>query len=204
MRATARQGFTLIEFIVAVAVFAAMAALAYGALNQTLFNSELMRVRMDRLAALQKTVRVLSEDFMQLAPRPIRNELDVGFNPALTTDPQSIYRIELSRGGWSNFIALPRGTLQRVAYRLEDGEFIRYHWNVMDRTLANEPLREVLIDDVEEVAFRFLGANGQWVEQWPPSGAEGPGGLRQRPRAVQFVLALGPEGEISRIVEVAP
>lgn len=198
------RGFTLIEFMVAVAVFAAMSALAYGALNQTLFNSELMQERMDRLQALQRTMRIVGEDFMQLAPRPVRSELGQGFSAALTTDFQSVYAVELTRGGWTNPMVLPRGTLQRVAYRLEDGELIRYHWNVLDRTLANEPVSQVLIDDVEDVAFRFLGQGTDWVEQWPPEGAGGPGGLRQRPRAVQFILALAAEGEVSRILEVAP
>ena len=204
MRALPGRGFTLIEFMVAVAVFAAMAALAYGALNQTLFNSEMMKGRMDRLQDLQRTMRIVSDDFIQLAPRPVRSELGQGFSGALTTDFQSVYAVELTRGGWTNPLVLPRATLQRVAYRLEEGELIRYHWNVLDRTLANEPVSQVLIDGVDDVAFRFLGNGGDWIERWPPEGTAGPGGLRQRPRAVQFVLALASEGEMTRVLEVAP
>jgi general secretion pathway protein J len=192
----------MIEFLVAVAIFAVLSALAYGALNQTLFASEMMRERMDRLKSLQRTMRVVGDDFLQLAPRPVRNELGEGFRPALSTDLQSIYALELTRGGWTNVLVLPRGTLQRVAYRLEEGEFIRYHWNVLDRTLANEPQSEVLLTDVDDFAFRFLLPSGDWIERWPPPGTDG--SLRQRPRAVQFVLDSATEGELSRIFEVAP
>ena len=65
-------GFTLIELMVAMAIFGILSALAYGVLNQTILNSEILSSRMDRLKAIQKTVRIISDDFIQLAPRPVR------------------------------------------------------------------------------------------------------------------------------------
>ncbi len=198
------RAFTLIEVLVSLAIFSILAALAYGALGQTLDSAELLNDRMDRLQAIQRTMRLLSEDFQQLSPRPIRDELGDGFGPALDTDFQSGFALELTHGGWSNPIVLPRSTLQRSAYRIEDDELIRYHWRVLDRTLANEPLSVTLLDGVESLFFRFLQANGQWTEQWPPSNRPGVLGARQRPRAVEIILTLTDEGEISRLLEVAP
>lgn len=198
------QGFTLIELMVAVVIFSILAALAYGVLDQTLTNSDMLSSRMERIKAIQKTIRVVSEDFLQLTPRPVRRDLDQGYAAALSTDVQSVYALELTRAGWSNPIGLPRGTLQRAAYRLEENELVRYHWNVLDRTLANEPVGVVLLDDVESIVFRFLQAGGQWTEQWPPAGRGGALGLKQRPRAVEIILTLAGEGEISRLIEVAP
>jgi len=196
--------FTLIEVLVSLAIFAILAALAYGALGQTIDSAELLNDRMDRLQAIQRTMRLLSEDFQQLYPRPIRDELGDDFGPALDTDFQSGFALELTHGGWSNPIVLPRSTLQRSAYRIEDDELIRYHWRVLDRTLANEPLSVTLLDGVESVLFRFLQANGEWTEQWPPGNRPGGLGARQRPRAVEIILTLTDEGEISRLLEVAP
>jgi len=196
--------FTLIEVLVSLAIFAILAALAYGALGQTIDSAELLNERMDRLQAIQRTMRLLSEDFQQLYPRPIRDELGDGFGPALDTDFQSGFALELTHGGWSNPIVLPRSTLQRSAYRIEDDELIRYHWRVLDRTLANEPLSVTLLDGVESILFRFLQADGEWTEQWPPGNRPGGLGARQRPRAVEIILTLTDEGEISRLLEVAP
>jgi len=196
--------FTLIEVLVSLAIFAIMATLAYGALSQTLVSAEMLNARMDRLQAIQRTIRLLSEDLQQLSPRPIRDELGDGIGPALDTDFQSGFALELTHGGWSNPIVLPRGTLQRSAYRIEEDELIRYHWMVLDRTLANEPVSVVLLDGVESILFRFLQANGEWTEQWPPSNRPGALGRRLRPRAVEFILTLAGEGEISRLLEVAP
>jgi general secretion pathway protein J len=198
------RAFTLIEVLVSLAIFSIMAALAYGALGQTLDSAELLNDRMDRLQAIQRTMRLLSEDLQQLSPRPIRDELGDGFAPALDTDFQSGFALELTHGGWSNPIVLPRGTLQRSAYRIEEDELIRYHWMVLDRTLANEPVSVALLDGVDSILFRFLQTNGEWTEQWPPSNRPGDLGRRLRPRAVEIILTLAAEGDISRLIEVAP
>ena len=101
------------------AIFAILAALAYGALGQTLDAAKLLNSRMDRLQAIQRTMRLLSEDLLQLSPRPIRNELGEGYGPAPDTGFQSGFALEPTHGGWSNPYVLPRGTLQRSAYRSE-------------------------------------------------------------------------------------
>jgi len=186
------------------AIFAILASLAYGVLNQTLLNSEILTDRMERLQAIQKTMRVIGDDFLQLAPRPVRSELGEQYGASLTTDIQSVYALELTRGGWSNLVVLPRGTMQRAAYRLEENELVRYHWTVLDRTLNNPPIAVTLLDDVDTMTFRFMQTSGEWIEQWPPPNMPGALGLKQRPRAVRIVLNLLGEGEISRLIEVAP
>ncbi len=198
------RAFTLIEVMASLAIFAILAALCYGALSRTLESAKMLNDRMDRLQAIQRTMRLLTEDLQQLAPRPIRDELGGSFGPALDTGFQSGFALELTHGGWSNPIVLPRSTLQRSAYRMEDDELIRYHWMVLDRTLANQPAEVVLLDGVESIQFRFLQANGQWTEQWPPNSRPGDLGVRERPRAAEIILTLAQEGEIRRLVEITP
>lgn len=198
------SGFTLVEVMVALAIFGMLAAFAYGTLGQTLANAEILTDRMARLQSVQRTVRYLTEDFMQLAPRPVREDLGENLGPALHTNVQSDFAVELTHGGWSNPATLPRGTLQRVAYRLEEGELVRYHWPVLDRTLSNEPAGRVLLDEVDSILFRFMQDNGDWTDQWPPENRPGLLGSRQRPRAVEITLVLADETEIRRLLEVAP
>jgi general secretion pathway protein J len=198
------RAFTLIEVLVSVAIFGILAALAYGTLSQTLSGADMLTVRMERLAAIQRTVRYLSDDFMQLAPRPVRDELGDSFQAALRTGIDSTYAVELTRAGWNNPAGLPRSTLQRVAYGIQDDELLRYHWAVLDRTLANEPVAHALLEGIESLEFRFMRDNGEWSPEWPPTGQGGPLGLRMRPRAVEIVLNLVDEGEITRLIEVAP
>ena len=197
-------GFTLIEVLVALAVFGVMSMLAYSALGSTLSNADYLTDRMDRLQSIQRAVRHLSTDLLQSAPRPVRNDLGEGFDAALLTSLSSEFVLELTHLGWGNPAGLPRGTLQRVAYRLEEDELVRYHWTVLDRTYANEPIGTVLLDNVESLYLRYLRANGEVSEIWPPQQEPGAAALRSRPRAVEIVLTLADQGEIRRLLEIAP
>ena len=204
MSARLRSGFTLIEVLVALAVFGVLSVVAYMALGQTLANADLLGERMQRLEAIQRTIRYLDSDLMQTSPRPVRSLLGDGYEPAIRSSFGSEYALEVTHGGWTNPAGLPRGTLQRSAYRIEDGELIRYHWRVLDRTINNEPIETVLLDGVESIVFLYLTADGEGSEQWPPANVPGPGGFRLRPRGVEIVLTLTDEGEIRRLVEIAP
>lgn len=204
MSARRGRGFTLIEVLVALAVFGVLSVVAYMALGQTLSNADLLGERMERLEAIQRTIRYLDSDLMQAAPRPVRGLLGDGYEPAIRSSFASEYALEVTHGGWTNPAGLPRGTLQRSAYRIEDDELIRYHWRVLDRTINNEPIETVLLDGVESIEFRYLTTDGEGSEQWPPANVAGPTGFRLRPRAVEVVLTLFNEGEIRRLVEVAP
>lgn len=200
----AQRAFTLIEVMVALAVFGVMSALAYATLGTTLTNADILADRMDRLQAVQRAVRYLTSDLLQAAPRPIRGELGQTLSPALQTSLSAEFALELTHGGWSNPAGLPRGTLQRTAYRLEDDELVRYHWRVLDRTFANEPVATVLLDDVDALLFRYLQANGEWTEVWPPQNTAGGNASINRPQAVEVVLTLRDQGEIRRVLEIAP
>ena len=201
------RGLTLIELLVAVFVFSVMAALAYTAIARLLDNTAFLEDRMARMRAIQVTMRFLESDLLQAAPRPVRDELGEVLVGAIRSAATSPFALELTRGGWTNPAGLPRSTQQRLAYQLLDGELSRYHWTVLDRTFSNQPVRTVLLDEVDTIGFRYLLADGDWADQWPPSGNLGTASAtdpRHRPRAVEIVLVLADEGELTRIVELAP
>ncbi len=203
-RAGVQRGFTLIEVMVSLAIFAALAAAAYTTLNGVVEASRIVTDQMSRLQALQRTIQRMTLDFGQLAPRPVRDELGDGRLPGLQADGRSRDLVELSRGGWSNPLVLPRPALQRVAYRIDEDRLIRRQWPVMDRTLGTEPAEATLIDGLRDIRIRYLAGVDEWTEQWPPVAQSGAAGLAVRPRAVEIVLVLEDLGEIRRIVEVIP
>lgn len=203
MRQQRQSGFTLIEVLVAMAIFGVLSALAYMTLGQTLSNSDMLTVRMDRLQAVQRTMSYLSTDLLQAAPRAVRADLGQA-QPALMSDFGAEFALQLTHNGWPNSAGVPRSTQQRSAYRIEDDELIRYHWNVLDRTVNNLPIGTVLLDNVESLTFQFLQPDGEWVDQWPPGISQTSSDSNLLPRAVTIVLVLPDEGELTRVVEVSP
>ncbi len=196
--------FTLIELLVSLAVFGMLSLLAYQALGNSLSNADLLGQRMDRLQGIQRAMGLLTYDLLQTAPRAVRSDLGETRQPALFSSLSGEFAIELTRGGWGNPAGLPRGTLQRVAYRIEDGRLVRYHWNALDRAFGSEAVITPLLEDVVSLVFRYYVGNDEWSEVWPPPEQRDAVDNRARPRAVEVVLTLADEGELSRIVEVAP
>ncbi len=203
MRRQQSRGFTLIEVLVAMAVFGVLTILAYMALGQTLAGSEMLNERMDRLQAIQRTMRYLSNDLNSASPRPIRSELGDSFLPALMVSAANDFALAVTHGSWSNPAGLPRSTQQRSVYLLDDGKLFRVYYFVLDATYSNEAVSTEILDGVERLEFRLIQDNGQSTNQWPPLDLQGGSANQIRPRAVEIILTLEGEGEIRRLIEVA-
>jgi general secretion pathway protein J len=198
------QAFTLIELLVAIFVSAVVFALGYGAITQALENRVAIESQQARVNALQKTVRLMTQDFVQLAPRPVRQPVGDGWQPAFEAQADKVGPlVAFTRNGWANPAGIQRPGLQRVAYVFEDGKLVREHWPVLDATLASEPVRRELLAELDTVSFRFMDGGHQWNTEWPiiqPGNQEYT--LRMRPIAVEVTLELEDWGRIVRLIEV--
>ncbi len=197
-------GFTLLELLVAMGIFAVIGAMALGGLNTVVGQTTIAREQMDRLTQLQRAIRLMSGDFNGLAPRFVRDELGSAGEAPLEADGRLFgVELRLTRGGWPNPAGLPhRGTLQRVQYRLDDDKLIREYWPVMDHVLGQEPRSEELLSGVDEFRLLYLDNQDEWQPQWPPAQAASTV-ASQRPRAVRILLELRDWGPVERLIEVA-
>ena len=197
-------GFTLVEVLVSVFIFTIVAYIAYGGYSTSLRQSTRVTEQIERLKEVQTTIRLFTQDFEQLAPRPVRDVLGQSLLPALRADGRAEYLVALTRAGWSNPASTQRSTLQRVHYVLEDETLRRDHWNVLDVTLANEPIKRELLKGVKRVQLRYLDSNQNWNEQWPPFSTQpiAAAGQRSRPLAVEVTIELEDMGTITRLIEV--
>lgn len=204
-----RSGFTLIELLVAIAVFSFLATAMYTGVRQIVIEREILLERTAELNQLQRAVRYLQTDLSQLHPRSVRDELGRDRIAAIANDPSQDFSLQLSRDGWRNPALAPRGSLQRVQYRLEDEALIREHWPVMDRLLGDEPRQITLIEGVEKMEIAYLDNSLEWQPNWPPpttaagpAANAGPAGPAPLPRAIRYRITLESYGEIERLVEV--
>ncbi len=200
-------GFTLIELLVAIFIAAIMFAIGYGVITQALRARGAIRNDQRQLLALQTALRIMEQDFVQLAPRPIRSPNGQGWQPALMASPTTEPMVMLTRDGWSNPLGLQRPELERVAYLYRHGTLIREHWNVLDPTLDDHPVKRNLLKHLRGVQLRYLNLERQWVSQWPPPAVGAEASLdtyyRMRPLAVEVTLRTRQWGKIVRIFEVA-
>ena len=202
-RAPARHhGFTLMELLVAIAIFAILGSLAMSGYTELQRQSEYAEQRLERVREVQRAVQAIALDLEQIEPRPVREPLGDTRLPAVLAGESIEYGLQFTRAGWSNTAGLPRPTLQRVGYRLDGDGLWRDHWPVLDRTLAVEPVRVKLLGNVRDVRFRYLDANREWVERWPIGEPGSPEVERIRPAGIEVIIDLEDWGEIRRVIEV--
>lgn len=192
------KGFTLLELLVALAIFAVIATLAYSGLNTVLMTRSQIERHANQLTQLQITFARLGRDIEQFVPRPIRNEYG-DLQPALQG---TVTTLELTCTGWRNPGQQPRSSLQRVAYHLADNTLWRTYWSVLDRAQDTQPLRTALLKDLSEIRLRFMDEVQQWHDEWPPplSPAEGIKPLSLK--AVEVVFVIKEWGTLTRLFQV--
>ena len=196
-------GFTLLELLVAVAVFAILSSMAYGGLRNVIDNSQQTELSMQRMQQVQLAMLKISRDFTQLSQRNIRDEYGNSNNYIMAGEGGDVF-IEFSRGGRRNPAQLQRSHLQRVAYKLEENTLSRLHWPHLDRTQEMQAYESVLLEDVENASIRFLDNSNEWHNEWPPLSATGqPGDAVVALSAIEFTLELQDWGELVRIFQVS-
>lgn len=187
-----QRGFTLIEILVSLVIFAAMAAITWGALSQIARARSALASEQDRFANVVRTVSDLERDLRQAISRPLRGNYGEQVPAVLGTSE----RIELSRLGFANPRAEPRSNIERVLYDLDSKQLRRGRYAVLDRTAGSVAEWRDMLAQVEEFRLRYLDSDGSWRDQWPPRD-----GLPETlPRAIEVRLRLDDFGELRRVV----
>src|SRR5690606_38123833 len=138
---------------------------------------------------------LIERDMRAAVDRPVRD----GFGAPLPALQLTARRIELSRGGRGNALALPRAQIERVAYQLDGRQLQRLHWDVLDRVGGSVPHVQPLLDDVAAIEWQAIAAGGQPLAEWP--GRRGQ--PQPLPRAIELVLRFdGPLGDVRGLLEL--
>lgn len=189
------RGFTLLEVVVAVAIFSVVAALAWGGLDRIAHAKQVIDAQSQNFLALQQAMGQLERDVRQAAARPVRDGSGLELPALLGAGPG----IELTRfvggGGWDR----QAPALERVAWRCEDGRLQRLRWIVLDRTAGTPVEVEDRVEGTGACRWRFL-SGGVVLERWPITGDAG--APEFLPDAVEFSFEIEGEGEYRRVLEL--
>lgn len=189
-------GFTLLELLVALAIFAILSAMAYGGLRSVLDAKRETDRQAERLVELQKAFNHFARDLAQFTgERAIRDEYGDGRHPMVGGKAAPL-PLEFTRAGWRNPGGGARSHLQRVGYLLKEERLVRQSWQVLDRAQDSQPYEAAILSGVSRFELRFMDSNRQWREEWPPAGINPP---PKAPLAVELLVELNDLGEIRRL-----
>lgn len=187
-----QRGFTLLEVLVTVAIFAMLYMVAVQFISGALESRDQLSEGATQLEDAQRAVTYLTLDFEQMIARPVRDPYGDPQPAILGRDDY----VEFTRLGWANpFHLRRRSEMQRVIYAFEDNKVYRRYWPVLDTNVATEYQEEVLLSHVEDFTVRYLdrGIDGQWIwrEFWPAPGlASQPVWQQRLPKSVEVAIEL--------------
>ncbi|MBL4682239.1 MAG: type II secretion system minor pseudopilin GspJ [Pseudomonadales bacterium] len=166
------RGFTLLEVLVAMSIFAVIGLGASQMLRTVIKTHEHTQATMKDIAAFTKAITVIQRDLSQLVNRPVKNEFGEPL-PPLVVDSNEDKIIEFSRTGWNNPLGLSRSDIQRVAYGVTDeGELKRYFWLVLDRAEDSPVIEQILLEDIEEFRINLTSVEGDTSDLWPNNNSQ--------------------------------
>jgi len=198
---TSGRGFTLVEILVAIAIFSIIAAISFTGLANFLKQRDQITLRTQRLHQLQSAMLLLEQDLRFAVSRSVRNGYgDV--EGAMVSGGVT----ELAPGELLRFTTLkPEGgdrqrqRMERVAWRLRDHTLTRTVWRVIDRDKDSEELTRIVLEDVNSVQMDFLRFDDRtrtlerldaWLEPL------------LLPSGVEVLLTLSAENQVRRLLEV--
>ena len=182
MSVRAEGGFTLIEVLVALALLALTATLAWQATSALVDGEVRLTGEAQRWRTLDVAFARLEADLRQAQPRPVRTP--AGLEPAwlAAVEANGASALVFTRAG-PEFDAEPGVAGQRIGYRVRNAALEVVYWPSLDRA-RDESVAYRLVDGVAGFRVEQLSAGGHWLTGWPRFGET------DLPRAVRVLLTL--------------
>ncbi|UTL91494.1 type II secretion system minor pseudopilin GspJ [Pseudomonas fluorescens] len=179
-----QRGFTLLELLLAIAIFALLAAGTSQLLAALVRADAARQAQADELRSLGRAMSVMQRDALQGYWPTISKK---GGNHGMLLTPQ---RVGWLLGAERDRQSLPRSDLRVVEYWLEDGVLWRQR-----RTLEHGQVHpQRLLEGIEDLRWRFYGAESGWVSRWTAA---------QPPQALEITLSTQRFQGIRRVLPLA-
>jgi general secretion pathway protein J len=192
-------GFTLIEILVAMAIFTVIGLASTGVLTSVINSDQLSSERFERLEKLQRAMLTIERDILQIVPRAVRINGDPvdtvisGGEDVFDSDADGLGFVRI---GWHNpQMLLPRSSLQAVGYRIQEQQLQRLYGNYVDNVIGYEPKVKVLLFGIEDFRVSFLTKAEQLEEpeEWDEAYSSS-----TLPIAISITIVSKTFGEIRR------
>lgn len=189
-----QSGYTLIEIMVALVIFALLSAMTSYALFHAFQVRSRVNQQANRLNELQLAISLIQRDTQQIIERSIRGTAMQVSAPFIGQPDYT----EFTRDGLVNPGGLEQqSTLKRVAYLCQNKQLIRRTWPMLDTPRRKKYTDKTLLSHLDQCAFAYLTRDHQVLPEWRENALEKNREKTAIPVALQMTLNLSQWGEMS-------
>lgn len=193
-----QSGFTLLEILLALFVFAIMATIAAVGLHAVVEARTVTQEYTKNLAKIQMAMVVLENDINQIIDRPITDNTGKSI-PSVEVDTKPNEYIEFTRAGFSNPNAkFPRSTLLRVGYILQKQQLIRRTWVTLDRLPDTKPSEKIILNGVSNFNINVIDDHARRIDHWPIFNQD----QKSFPKAIEIKFCLAKDNCVSKLTKI--
>lgn len=186
------RGFTLVEMLVALSIFAVIAAMGVGLLRSSVDTQDAVQERLKAMGGINRLRAVMANDLAQAVQRPTRGSAGEAV-PAFVGSSNGFAFVH---GGAGSLDGSPRPNVERVAYALVGREWRRATQPMLDGTALGAGDR--LIGEIAGVAVRYRDERGNWGESWTSEPGD------RLPRAVEVRMTRTGREALTMLFLTAP
>lgn len=170
------RGFTLVEMLISLSLFAAIAAMGVGLLRSSVDTQDAVQDRLKAMGGINRLRAVMANDLAQAVQRPTRGPAGESVPAFIGSDSGFAF----VHGGAGAPVGTPRPAVERVGYARVGGEWRRAAQPMLDGSALGDGDR--LVGGVMAVAVRYRDEKGAWGSSWTSEPGD------RLPRAVEVRL----------------
>ena len=191
----AARGFTLLELLVEIAIFAVLSVFAYQGLSNFLVARVSLERHDEEFLQIARGFDLLQQDLESAVARPVRDSLR---DPLPSLDGLSAQGILLALTRHTAWAPLEEKTsdLKRIECILDRNSLVRRSWFELDRVQDSTYSKKTISTEIANINFRYF-REGEWIDVWPE--AKGANSLNRLPDAVQTDIEFNNGRAIHRI-----